>query len=126
MIIIRCNNFILLVAVNGSMQRQLRYQTQFAAWDCDNNPKCRVNCDNKSEVMEKSIEKKNPNSIEKVAKHRFDCVNLALKDTKAILQERIADVETLAVRVAELEGQLSESKLDVLHLLRIMARLTNP
>ena len=42
-----------------------------------------------------------------IPKGRYDCVNLALKDTKAMLQERTAEAELLKSRVSELEEKLS-------------------
>jgi len=61
--------------------------------------------------------------VEKVAKHRFDCVNLAFKETKALLAERAAENEILTARILELETQLAESKSDTAHLLKVVSRL---
>jgi len=64
--------------------------------------------------------------IEKIAKERYDCVSLALKDTKAILAERIAEVEILSSKLATMQSELTTTKADMKHLVKVMARLTNP
>ena len=62
--------------------------------------------------MEKqaTIKIKKPNQVLKepmIPKGRYDVVNLALKDTKILLQERTAEADALRARVAELEEKLS-------------------
>jgi len=67
-----------------------------------------------------------PRTVEKVAKERYDCVSLALKDTKAMLAARTAEVETLSARLTEAESELAEVKADMAHLVKVMARIANP
>ena len=48
----------------------------------------------------------------KVAKERYDCVNLALKDTKEILSNKMIEVESLKAQVEQLDKQLLDSKVE--------------
>ena len=45
-----------------------------------------------------------------IPKHRFDCVNLCLKETKQTLRERTAEAEAGQARITELEGALLDAK----------------
>ena len=47
-----------------------------------------------------------------IPKHRFDCVNLCLKETKQALRERTAEVEANKSRIAELEKALLNAKVE--------------
>ena len=47
-----------------------------------------------------------------IPKHRFDCVNLCLKETKETLKARTAEVDQLTKRVATLDKELLESKVE--------------
>ena len=47
-----------------------------------------------------------------IPKHRFDCINLCLKETKEALRERTAEVDALRERVAELDKLLLDAKVE--------------
>jgi len=49
-----------------------------------------------------------------IPKHRFDCINLCLKETKELLKERLAENQLLKVRIEELEKELFESKVETI------------
>jgi hypothetical protein len=49
-----------------------------------------------------------------IPKHRFDCVNLCLKETKQTLREKAAEAERQKARIAELEEALLESKAETM------------
>ena len=44
-----------------------------------------------------------------IPKHRFDCVNLCLKETKQALREKTAEAEAGRIRIAELETALLDA-----------------
>lgn len=45
-----------------------------------------------------------------IPKHRFDCVNLCLKETKQALREKVLEAELQKARIAELDKELLEAK----------------
>lgn len=47
-----------------------------------------------------------------IPKHRFDCVNLCLKETKQALRERAEESEKDKIRIAELEAALLDAKVE--------------
>jgi len=47
-----------------------------------------------------------------IPKHRFDCVNLCLKETKQALRDKIAEAEADKLRAATLEKELLDAKVD--------------
>ncbi len=38
-----------------------------------------------------------------IPKHRFDCVNFCLKETKQVLRDKAAEAEAFRIRITELE-----------------------
>ena len=79
--------------------------------------------------MEKTVKSKEAKPKAKdgqvVPKHRFDCVNLAFKETKEALFKSVEQADRLSKRVLELETELAESKEDLVNMARVMAKLTN-
>ncbi|MCL2061036.1 MAG: phage scaffolding protein [Firmicutes bacterium] len=49
-----------------------------------------------------------------IPKHRFDCVNLCLKDTKEALIQTSAQADAQKIRIDELEKSLVESKVETI------------
>jgi len=49
-----------------------------------------------------------------IPKHRFDCINLCLKETKELLRERTAEVEVLKGQAAGLDKLLLDAKVETL------------
>ena len=47
-----------------------------------------------------------------IPKHRFDCVNLCLKETKEALRAKTVEAEAGRVRIAELERALLEAQVE--------------
>ena len=47
-----------------------------------------------------------------IPKHRFDCVNLCLKETKQALRDRVSEVEADKLRIAGLESALLNAKVE--------------
>jgi len=63
--------------------------------------------------MELKKKEKSPKRLV-IPKHRFDCVNLCLKETKELLRGRTAEVELLKDKIAELNKELFESKVETM------------
>jgi hypothetical protein len=59
-----------------------------------------------------------------IPKHRFDCVNLCLKETKQTLREKTALAEAAQRRIAELEKALLDAKVETTFALHRAKNLT--
>ena len=47
-----------------------------------------------------------------IPKHRFDCVNLCLKETKELLRERTVEIEQLKNKITQLDKELLDAKVE--------------
>jgi len=64
----------------------------------------------------KQVAEKNKPAAEDlmIPKHRFDCVNLCLKETKEVLGAKTAEVDAGKLKIAELEKALLEAQVKVI------------
>lgn len=70
------------------------------------------NDNGKANVNNQSTTKQDAENILMIPKHRFDCVNLCLKETKQELVDKTIEIERYKTRIAALEKTVIESKVE--------------